>query len=695
MRFGRPIKSPVIGHTLRLSFFLLITALPGLYAAGQVKFTTIVSSQEIGKGEYLQVEFVVENARQIDEMTPPEFQGFRIAQGPIQSSGMSIVNGNMSQYKALSFVLEPERTGKFTIGGASAVVDGKHMKSNSVTVSVHPGGGAASKGARPAPGGSNPFNNPFLQPSMPDPFGREPGEVEKDYVLRPGENVKEKIRKNIFVKVQVDKNTCYVGEPIVATYKLYSRLSSESRVTKRPSLNGFSVYDMVDPSSDPVSVEKLNGKDFTVHIIRKTQLIPLQAGSIDLDPVEVENTVHFVKGMGNREPRRTGNPLRDLLEQMNNENDLGPEVDENVTLDTKPVTITVKPLPEESKPVGFSGAVGIFSVETSLASNTVVAQDENTLHVVVKGKGNIPVFSAPPVSWPDSFRAFDPTAKEDVNKTVAPMTGSKSFDYVFTPRVAGHYTIPAVNFSYFDPSTQTYRTAETKPLDLQVSPAVNSRHRSTPAEPILTEAPVASRIGGFLSDHMEWILAGLLVTAVTVYFLRQNSRLRRTAKPAKAPANIAQTPKTDLYVQPAASGDRSNAPQLPIQPEDPAQQPDVRTRPVVNAMPSGAYVPATPPADPLSDAKQFFENGDSKAFYREINRAIWKAVGRKLDLPPSELNKSNAVRQLRLRGWDETSLLSLENVLSECEMNLYTPAYDRRNMEQLLKQTGRVLERLA
>src|SRR5215475_8486818 len=118
MKVARPIKKPVIGHILRLSFFLLITALPGLYASGQVKFSTVVSSQDISKGEYLQVEFVVENARQIDDLIPPDFHGFRIAQGPIQSSGMSIVNGNMSQYKGLSFVLEPLKTGRFTIGGA-------------------------------------------------------------------------------------------------------------------------------------------------------------------------------------------------------------------------------------------------------------------------------------------------------------------------------------------------------------------------------------------------------------------------------------------------------------------------------------------------------------------------------------------------------------------------------------------------
>jgi hypothetical protein len=40
-------------------------------------------------------------------------------------------------------------------------------------------------------------------------------------------------------------------------------------------------------------------------------------------------------------------------------------------------------------------------------------------------------------------------------------------------------------------------------------------------------------------------------------------------------------------------------------------------------------------------------------------------------------------------------LLSLENVLNECEMNLYTPAYDRWNMQQLLRQAEWIMDRLA
>jgi hypothetical protein len=687
MSMERPIKSPVIVNFLRISLIFGIALLPGLWASGQVKFTTVVSSQDVGKSDYLQVEFVVENARQIDDLTPADFPGFRIVQGPIQSSGMSIVNGNMSQYKALSFVLEPTKTGHFTIGGASATVDGKQMRSNSVTITVHTGGSGGANAA-PAPSASPFGGNPFFQPSMPDPFGPEPGEVDRDYVLKPGENVKDKIRKNLFLRVQVDKNTCYVGEPIVATYKLYSRLSSESRVTKRPSLNGFSVYDMIDPSQDAVSVEKLNGKSYTVHTIRKTQLIPFQAGTIDLDPCEVENTVHFVKGSAHGGAARSGNTIRDLLDQMSDESNLGPEVDENITLDTKPVTITVKPLPEENKPPGFNGAVGNFSIEATLNNKTIAADDEATLHVVVKGKGNLPVVAAPAVDWPDGIRAFDPTAKEDVNKTVAPMSGSKTFDYVFTPHAAGHYTIPSVNFPFFDPATQSYKTAGTQPLDLQVTPAVRSNSK-TALRAARNETPGPVNVLGFARDHLEWIIVFLLLLGVVGYFRRQDLRLKKAGPEKKTPsAPTAPVLSASHDNSPTSPGNRPAGPATPR----PDNKPTASNSPII---PTTTYIPATPAIDPLLEARSLIEAGDSKGFYREVNRAIWKAMSRKLDLPASELNKQNSVRQLQLRGWDDTALLSLENVLNECEMNLYTPAYDRWNMQQLLRQAEWIMDRLA
>jgi hypothetical protein len=346
------------------------------------------------------------------------------------------------------------------------------------------------------------------------------------------------------------------------------------------------------------------------------------------------------------------------LDQLSGEENLGPAIDENVTLDTKPLTIIVKPLPEENKPVGFNGAVGDFTIEASLGSKTVAAQDEATLHVVVKGKGNLPVVTAPVVDWPAGIDAFDPTAKEDVNKSAVPMSGAKSFDYLFTARDSGDFLIPAINLSYFDPLAQKYKTVNTQPLQLRVTPAAK---RPRPGSPAAAAAPSSSGDGpgGFVKGPLEIVLAVLIGLGVLWFLSRRVNR----------------KPK-EVILEPQAT------PPLP-------------TPELAKPQATAAYVPAAPAPDPLAEAREYFENGDYKAFYREVNRALWKSIGRKIDLPSSELNKHNVIAQLELRGWDGPSILSLENTLNECEMNLYTPAYDAYNMQQLLRQAEWVLDRLA
>ena len=96
----------------------------GIPVQAQVHFTAQASLKEMGKTDYVEVQFIVENAKQIDNFKTPDFPDFTIVQGPSQSTGMSIVNGNMSQYKGVSFVLQPKKLGVLTINPATATVDG-------------------------------------------------------------------------------------------------------------------------------------------------------------------------------------------------------------------------------------------------------------------------------------------------------------------------------------------------------------------------------------------------------------------------------------------------------------------------------------------------------------------------------------------------------------------------------------------
>jgi oxygen tolerance protein BatD len=633
MKAFKQVKSKIIIKTLRYFFLALLVSVQVLAAFAQLKFTTVVSSNEIGRSDYVQVQFVISNAKQIDQFSPPSFPDFQIVEGPSQSSGMSNINGNISQYQSVSYVLQPTKTGKFSIAGATANVDGKQMRSNSVSINVTTN---SSGNAR-----NNSTIQPFFHPIWPD----EAQEENKEYILKPGENVSDVIRKNLFVKVQVSKNKCYVGEPIVATYKLYSCLRSESRVTKLPSMNGFSVYDMIDPNKNAPTFETINGKRFTVHIIRRAQLIPLVSGTVQLEPVQIDNDVYFVKGR--QRTRHHNNLLDDFFDNFSDE-EAGNMIQQHVTLNSKPVEINIEALPEKNKPADFSGAVGNFSVDAVVENKKIAARDEATLKITVKGSGNLPIINAPQIAWPSTIEGYDATAKESVDKTLAPMAGSKSFEYTFSPKQTGDYTIPAIDFSYFDPATNSYKTAKTQALNFYAS-AENKKAKSAKNYASdLSKQDDSNAFKSFLQDHLEWIFALIILSSVGVYLWKQNVKHKKNEAEKQAV--------------------------LKLEREKPVLSPEE--------------------SDPLSRAKRFLEYTDYKSFYEELNRSVWNVLRDKLQIRSSELNKYNVIKQLQLRGWNEHDIIHLEDILNKCAMNLYTPDYSEINSQQLLHETEHLLSKV-
>jgi hypothetical protein len=592
----------------------------------QVRFSAQVSTNDIGKTDYVEVQFIIENAKQIGNVQPPDFPDFTIVQGPNQSTGMSIVNGAMSQYKGISFVLQPKRAGSLMIRPATAMVDGQLMHTNPIQIMVRNQAGQGNK---------SPGISPLPDPSWPT--AQPP--VEMDELVRPGENVEDKIRKNFFIKVEVSKTDCYLGEPIVATYKLYARLRSDSRVTRHPSLNGFSVYDMIDPTDDRVSVEKVNGKNFSVHIIRKTQLIPLQAGDVTLDPVELDNNIYFIK-VDAGTAKSPDHGLGGLLDRLFQPEVSGTPFTQHIVLDSKPVTIHVRPLPEAGKPANFSGAVGKYSILATIDSKEVDTGDAALLSVVVEGSGNLPVINAPQINWPANMESYDVSNKENIDKAKAPLSGSKVFTYSFICSKPGKYIIPPIQMSYFDPATRTYKDIETDPLHLQVNQAKKKKITNPVTVPVNPIQPDWTKYGW-------WAVVFLLMAGATIFIIRE-SRKDAFLKLQKA--------------REAAAMEKAKL--------------------------------APPAIDPLQESRELMASGDYSKFYSSVNRAIWKAVSDKLKLPASELNKLNIASGLRVKGWSDEEIIQLKNVLNECEMKLYTPEFSTSDMQRVLVSAEEIIKKL-
>ncbi len=602
---------------IRKSLLFLCLLPVSLSVSAQVKFSTIIDQKEISKSDYLQVEYMVENAQSVEQLIPPSFEGFTVIDGPTRQSNTTVINGAVSSMLGISFILKPTATGRFTIPGATAIADGKQLQSNSVVVHVTNGPSHNRPQAQRGFPGFSPFGMP-----MPE----EAPEVTEDYLLNPGDKASDKIKNNLFVKLDVSKTSVWLGEPFIATYKLYSRLKSESRITKRPSLDGFSVYDMVQPETNVPTTEKMNGKEYNVHIIRKVQLYPLQDGSFVLDPAELDNTVHFIRvnsGGGK-------NNMQQMMDDYMNDVAVGQPEELQVSLSSKPTTITVKPLPSAGKPAFFDGAVGRFTIGALLDSASVGANEIARLKVVVMGEGNLPVINAPQVNWPQGIDLYDPAIKEDDDKTIFPISGKKEFDFSFSVKQPGAITIPPILFSYFDPRSDTYKTVHTDSLRLVVTKSNKPARHVVITDSAAAAAEADKEKGSGRSRLLIYLPMAFLLLVVLV--IAWGKRQKKAPAPAPPPA----------------------APE-----------------PVVAA-------------DPFEAAKQALHEGNSQLFYRETGKAIWNTLAEQLQLGSSQLNKPVVTRLLSEKGVAPAVLEQLDELLLETQVALYTPVHSEHDMKATL-----------
>ena len=619
--------------------FILIFLIAGYTTKAQVKFSASISPAEIGKDEYTQLKLMVENAAEVQQIIPPNLKNFIIVSGPNQESGMTMINGSVKKYIALNFVLKPKAVGNFIIPGALAKADGVDFKSNSVSLKVT----AKSTGNN---AGSNALNSPF---SGMDPFAEPPPRSSyNDYILRKGENPFDKIKKNMFVRAEVDKTSCYVGEPVVATFKLYTRLKSESNMTKNPSFNGFSVIDLQQPNDMSYHIEKFNGREYNVYTIRKAQLYPLLPGNLELGIAEIENNVHFIKA---EYVDQQNNLMNDMFRDF--ANTIIPAEgleDHKVTLQNKPLTILVKPLPDANKPANFKGAVGIFEIETRVEKNNFSTDDDGKLAIIISGSGNLQMINAPEIAWPEGIEGFDSKVTDDLYKGTVPVSGRKIFEFPFTVSKPGSYIIPAITFSFFNNKEATYKTITTKQLSITVT---KGSGKPRILNEVNKEKSNESNLAKFFSNRLRVVsvIAVLIIISLIIWLKRDTKKEKQIA---------------EAIVLPNESAVDKN----PVDEIIEGQQ------------------------NPLALAEEYMYKGDGKAFYTALNEGLKKYLSKKFAIAPEELNKKNISRQLDKKGINHETVIQLHALMDEIEWQLYTPFTQNEKMKEIYERANDVIQLL-
>lgn len=448
-------------------------------------FTTKVSATTIGKNDVLQVEYEADNAS-MEQFVLPRFDKWTVISGPNLSSSTMQTGNIVKQQMVYSVMLQPNVSGTLRIPGATALINDKPQLSNTITVEV--------KNVNHIPGNQPPTQAPARSLFDHLPFEDE---VPSSQYLKKGEKAIDKIKNNIVVRLEVSKRSCYVGEPILATYKLCTRLKSKSKVVKQPQFSGCTVVELTGEEQDQ-HIEKINGIQYNVFVIRKVQLVPLGAGKLVLPQASVENRVSFYDA----------GPLsyRDLYYTP----PTVPVEEQLVTLQNKTETIDVKALPPVPSigSADFSGAIGNFDAAIAVKENKITTNTTNHLLFIIAGEGSLQQVKAPVIKWPKGIEAFEATEQNEEDKSGFPVKFKKIFSFPFLAEKKGTYTFPAIDFTYFDANANKYITKATRAFTLPVAQGKKSFFRTLKISN--SEDEFQNRLYILLGGAVAVILIGLI-----------------------------------------------------------------------------------------------------------------------------------------------------------------------------------------
>ncbi|MDH4184314.1 MAG: BatD family protein, partial [Nitrospinota bacterium] len=375
------------------------------------------------------------------EPAKPDFGAMK-AVGQSSSQSVSIVNMSMKISKTITYQLIAPDEGEHTILPVTVVYDGQTYRSGPVTITVDP------SAQPPAAGPSGRRGGLFA-----DPFGAAPA-------FQPRARADE---EDLFVTMEVDKEKLWLHEQAVATFSFWRAVDLWSQPNyQKPRFEGFWVEEMLYSSgkADTTTMEIRNQKKYAVTRIRYA-IIPLSPGRLTIDPAFVTISIDPWSG------------ARKLL--------------------TKPVEVTVSPLPEKGKPAEFGGMViAKPKVLLRTSSSALKVNDSLALTLTIKGDGYLKPAAAPTGPRADWFEAFDPKLTDDMEKTGPRLQATRIVEYPLIARKEGTWEPPPIVVAWFDPDLGIY---EQQTLTAgQINVAKGAAMTTTPAPAAgIGQAPQAAR----------------------------------------------------------------------------------------------------------------------------------------------------------------------------------------------------------
>ena len=604
----------------RIILFLMLAPL-WLWAQDDPTLT-VSAKKQVMVGERFQVVF--EANAEGKNFSAPSFEGFTVVGGPFTSTSSSfqMVNGSMSHSVkcTYTFALQAYQEGTFRVGSATLNVKGKKVSSEPFDIKVIPDDGSH---AAPS-GGGDAAGQGRSQQNTNDP---------------------QVSGKDLFLNVIPSKKSVYVGDQVVLTYKIYTKVPVSSlSVERMPSYAGFWTKDISDNSNSlRQNSEYINGIEYTTAEVQKTVIVPQRAGKLTIDPMIIE-CVAQVRTESNRQ--RSMDPFEAFF------ND--PFFNRNIVnvkkeLTSQTLTLEVKSLPENGKPASFAGAVGNYNFKSEIDKTELSTNEAFTLTLTVSGTGNVELLQMPTPVFPPDFEVYDPKVTSSVNPTSNGLSGTKKAEFLVIPRRAGSFTIPAVEFSYFNPANETYQTLQSESYEIKVEKGAGSddgggiyasnqediKYLGSDVRHIMTGDPhlkPTSTVFFGSSAYYVALLALLVLFIVLLFVLKKREQLTKDT---------------------AANRNRK-----------------------ADKVARGR----------LKNAYQYLKAKDQEKFYVEMSQALWGYIADKTGIERSKLSMDTVSETMKAKNVPDELTQQFVDTLNNCEFARFAPGNAEEKMDDLYQR---------
>lgn len=601
---------------MRKYIFVLLLCLFEVNVKAEVQVKAS-APETVEVGEQFRLSFTI-NTQNVSDFHLPELDGFNVDMGPSRSSQSSfqIINGRTSQSSTLTYtyIISAQKSGTFKIPAATATVEGKQYQSNTLSIKVLDGGNSSST---PSKSGSG-ANRMHTQDAGTQITG-----------------------KDLFITVTADKQRLYEQEAVVLTYKVYSLVSLSQLAGGMPDLEGFHTQEIELPQQKSMKMETHNGRNYGTVVWRQYVLFPQRSGKLTIPSINFEGIV--VQQNRNIDP----------FEAFFNGGSTMVEVKKTIVAPS--LTLQVDPLP--ARPANFSGAVGKFNISASLTPKDIKTNDALTLRVTVSGSGNMKLMKAPTVDFPKDFETYDAKITDKTKIGKGGSSGNKVFDYLAVPRHAGKYTIPAVEFCYFDTDSKEYKTIKTESFDIDVAKGKNNGGGGD---------------AGFTNKEDVKMLASDIR-----YIHQKDVRLRQTGEDFFGSSAYWWSYLIPFFIFVIL---------VILFRKKALENANVAKRRTKKANKVAAKR--------LKQAAGLLKANKPSEFYDEVLKALWGYVGDKLNISVAELNKDNVRDKLQERGTSDEVITVFLSTLNECEFARYAPGDPSQTMDKIYAEAIEVINNM-